>query len=110
MAETPSTAKEEVGTGRKGVFGCDNYEIEGGATFHCSAYDSWDPNNPQTYTVPDGDFCSDLSDPTDPELPKLPNCADSDENADALTVDINDGEGTECIIDLQNPPGAQKQA
>ena len=58
--------------------------------------------------MPDGDFCSDLSDATDPTLPKLPNCADSVEaNADALTVDINDGEGTECTIDLQSSPGTQ---
>ena len=56
--------------------------------------------------MPDGDFCSDLSDATDPDLPKLPSCANS-VDADALTVDINDGEGTECMIDLQNSPGTQ---
>ena len=28
LAETPSTAEEQVGTGEKGIFGCDNHEIE----------------------------------------------------------------------------------
>ena len=27
LADTPSAAEEEVGTGEKGVFGCDNYAI-----------------------------------------------------------------------------------
>ena len=27
LADEPSTAEEEVGTGEKGVFGCDNYAI-----------------------------------------------------------------------------------
>ena len=93
LADTPSTAEEEVETGEKGVFGCGS----GTTTFQCSAYDIWDPN-PQTYTVPIGDFCSE---------PKLPNCASAEANADALTVDINDGEGTECTLDLQNSPGTQ---
>ena len=29
LADTPSTVENQVGTGIKGVFGCDNYEIEG---------------------------------------------------------------------------------
>ena len=72
----------------------------GATTFQCSGYDIWDqkPKRAKTYTVPKGDFCSE---------PWLPDCATL-ANADALTVDINDGEGTECKLDLQTSPGTQK--
>ena len=29
LADTLSTAENQVGTGKKGIFGCDNHEIEG---------------------------------------------------------------------------------
>ena len=69
-------------------------------TFQCSAYDSW-AHNIQTYTVPDGEFC------WDDKFPKSPNCANTvcEARADDLNFDINDGEGTNCMIDVKNSPG-----
>ena len=71
-------------------------------TFQCSAYDSW-ADKIQTYTVPKGEFC------WEDGFPKAPNCANTvcEERADALTVNINDGEGTGCVIDMENSPGTQ---
>ena len=84
-------------TGDRGDFGCAN-NVQ---TFQCSAYNSWD-QNPQSYSVPAGDFCSDLD-----SGPELPDCASGEANGHHLTVDINDGEGTQCVIQMQERPGTE---
>ena len=71
-------------------------------TFQCRAYDSWDPHPPKTYSVPEGDFCSDFLFNSGPDLP---DCADGEANG--LTVDVNDGEGAQCVIEMQERPGTE---
>ena len=73
-------------------------------TFQCPAYNSWYPNEkPHTHYVPIGDFCSDSD-----SGPELPECASGEDNSHSLTVDINDGEGTQCVIKMQERPGTEQ--
>ena len=67
--------------------------------FHCdSQYGSWDPSR-WTYQVPNGDFCSSRN-----SLPGRPVCA-RNERREAPKIVINDGEGTDCMIEMFNSPG-----
>ena len=66
-------------------------------TFQCSQYDSWDPN---TYSVPVGDFCSGQLIP-----PAKPECANG--NVDGPKITIKDREGTDCTIKMYNSPGTK---
>ena len=69
--------------------------------FQCdNRYGTWDPR-PWTYKVPVGDFCSSRA-----LLPGKPDCA-RNARRNAPRISINDGEGTECMIEMFNSPGTK---
>ena len=51
LADTPSTAEEQVVTGKKGVFGCDNHVIEGAIDGMVTRAE-WGPRPPKTAAAP----------------------------------------------------------
>ena len=51
LADTPSTAEEQVVTGKKGVFGCDNHVIEGAVDGMVTRAE-WGPRLPKNPAAP----------------------------------------------------------